>query len=450
MTFPVAPGRSTFDVPPATQTWRDRIRDGVYFSPTGKRIQFDFENVSRAIDLRNTAFQFPGVNGVYIQGNGSGARKYPLRCFFTGDTCDLQATAFEAALLEPGVGRLQHPLYGTFDVVPMGTIGRRDDLKTAANQSVVEVSFWPTLRTVYPTLQKSASNEITTAIELFDVEAAQLYSDITFLENAVNQAGLIETLNNVLNEIGGALDGIANTTADVAREFRDAQDLINRSLDVLVGKPLLLVQQLQNLISIPARALAGIESRIDGYSDLADRLMDSDAGNPGGRLVPGSDVTDRTYRITNDFHSTETNVLAAVSAIVRSTLNHTFTTRPEAIGAADQMFDKFDAAVAWRDDAFTDIAGVSANQLDTGGSIQALQDAVAFNAGRLVQLSFSLVPERIIVLDRARTIIDLAGQLYGSTSDDRLNALINNNDLPGSAILEMPRGTVIRYYPEAA
>ncbi len=84
-------------------------------------------------------------------------------------------------------------------------------------------------------------------------------------------------------------------------------------------------------------------------------------------------------------------------------------------------------------------------QIDTGGAYQQLQDAVALTAGFLVEISFSLKQERVIILDRNRTIIDLAAELYGSI-DDQLDFLISSNDLSGSEILELPRGREIVYY----
>ena len=56
-----------------------------------------------------------------------------------------------------------------------------------------------------------------------------------------------------------------------------------------------------------------------------------------------------------------------------------------------------------------------------------------------------LKQERSITLDRARTIIDLCGELYGSV-DDNLDFAINSNGLTGSEILELPRGFDFVYY----
>ena len=126
---------------------------------------------------------------------------------------------------------------------------------------------------------------------------------------------------------------------------------------------------------------------------------------------------------------------------VLSTVNNEFKTKPEAIGAADEVTTQFDDVVDWRDDAL-EVVGI----VDTGETYQAFQEATALTAGFLVQISFELVAERQIVLDRARTIVDLAAELYGSV-DDQLDLLINSNKLTGSQILEIEAGTLVRFYP---
>jgi hypothetical protein len=133
-------------------------------------------------------------------------------------------------------------------------------------------------------------------------------------------------------------------------------------------------------------------------------------------------------------------------------VNNTFATKTEAVGAADKILSQLDAAVSWRDSGFQAVGqtgGVSTSQVDTGEAYQALQRAASLAAGFLIQLSFSLIPERAIVLDRARTIIDVAAELYGSV-DDRLDFLIDTNDLSGNEILELPAGRKIVYYVAAA
>jgi hypothetical protein len=422
-------------------SWEDRIKEAAYKSPSGVRIRFYYEAVRRETDKRTAAFDFAGISDSYIQDNGHSSRRYPMRCIFWGDSCDLEATAFEAALLEKGVGKLEHPLYGTFDVVPFGTITRRDDLKNAANQVIVEVVFWSTVGAVYPQAQGIPSSEITAAIAGFDVVAAQSFAnkvDFSIVGNALAVKG---TIKGFIRDVSGALKQISDTVSSINREFRDLQRTINLALDVGIGQPLLLARQISDLIKAPARAIAGIQDRLEGYERLAQSIFGSDAGNPAQALEAGTALVNRRRRIANDFYTSDLFALNAVGGSVVSVVNTTFGTKPQALAAAEEVLAQFEEAIAWRDEG----AG-AIEEPDTGESYQAMQQAVAVTVGFLVEVSFSLVPERRIVIDRPRTIIDLAAELYGSV-DDRLDLLISSNDLTGSEILELPRGRSIVYYP---
>jgi hypothetical protein len=445
------------------QTWKDRLREAAYTSPRGTRIRFDYESVTREVDARGTVFEFSGVDDAYVQQNGHGPRRYPMTCYFSGADHDRIATAFEAALLEPGKGKLEHPRYGTVTVVPFGTISRRDDLKEALNQTVIEVTFWTTVGAVYPTSEADAQSEILAALAGFDVAAAQQLADSTNLAGALNQAAGKATLRNLLKQVSAGLTSVSDTVTSITRAFRDLQSEINFGMDVLIGQPLLLARQISNLITMPGRALTGIEARLAAYGALADSIFGSSAANPAEHLATGTSLLVRTTRVANDFHFSDLfamgTVAGSVVAVTADPIGESgqpvpggsFTTRPQAILAADAVLAQFEAVVAWRDAGFAaleQLDALGAYQLDPGASYQALQQAVALAAGNLVQTSFSLVAERRIVLDRPRTIIDLAAEIYGAV-DSRLDLLINTNNLTGEEILELPRGKSIAYYPES-
>lgn len=424
--------------------WKSRLREAAYTSPAGVRVRFDYEDVSREYDKRTTAFEFPGVDGAYVQENGYGARRYPLRCFFWGDNHDRIATLFEEQLLERGTGRLEHPLYGTVDVVPFGTITRRDDLRSAANQTIVEVVFFTTVGAVYPSGQLSPRSEIQASLDAFDLAASARFEDATDLTGAVSQANIKGTIRKFLRTVSSSMQSVADATSSVRREFADAQQTINLGLDVLVGQPVLLAQQVCNLIKAPARALIGIQSRLDAYERLATSILSS-AAALGTSLIPGIPgnpltLTALRLRESNDFQTADLFALNAVSGSVLSVLENTFTTRPGALLAAEAVLAQLDALVPWREQRYADLL-----QVDTGETYQALQQAVALVAGFLVEASFTLQTERRIVIDRQRTIIDLAAEIYGAV-DTRLDDLINNNELTGSEILELQRGRVILFY----
>lgn len=434
--------------------WKSKIVDGVWSSPGGTRITFQFEDVSRTIDLRSTHFEFPGKDGVYVQRHGHGTRTYPLRCYFSGANCVDEAAAFVKALLEPGIGKLQHPLYGTFDCVPDGTITQRDDLVTGANQTIVEVAFLPTLRAIYPTALMEPGSEILGAVGLFEQAQIAQFTKLADMSNVMRQTGLVESVRNGLIEINTALRVSVMGVPDVRRAFEDAMSSLESSVNDLVALPEELAEQVLELIALPAEiagyAVSALDNLLGGYSSLGANLIASDGANPGSKLTPSTIITSRTLQVSNEFHLADLQAMGSVGAMVRAVVGHEFTTRPEAINSAATVLDEFDTVMEWRDEGFADIAPIAINQRDIGESHQHLQTAVATTAGHLVRVSFSLVPERRLVLDRARNMVELVHELYKAQGESKLDDFIRNNDLTGDEILELPAGRTVVYYPEAA
>lgn len=417
-------------------SWLDRLAEAAYTSPGGTRQTFLYEDVSSEVDKRAATFSFPGVDGTYLQDNGQSERRFPLRCIFTGADCDKAAAAFESLLLESGQGKLEHPLYGKKNVVPYGTISRRDDLVNAANQSIIEVTFWSTLGAIYPSGGFSAKGALVLSLSKATDKASHAFSKAMKLNTEARRASAKLSVREALRNVQAAMQSVASATDSVNREFRRVQSDINFGIDVLIGQPLLLARQLLNLATLPARALAGIASRLEAYANLLDRMVRTSTSSPADvSVIPALRV-----RRSNDFQLASLVAAGAIQGSVSSVLGNTFTAKPEAIAAAEAIIEQTEALTAWSDQRYGDQA-----QIDEGESYQALQETVAVAVGFLVEISFTLVPERSIVLDRPRNIIELAAEIYGSV-DDRLDFLISTNKLTGSGIIELPRGRRIVYY----
>ena len=411
--------------------WETRIREAAYNSPSGARFTFDYENVRQTVDKKTTAFEFPDVSGTYVQELGHSGRKYPLRMFFWGADYDLEAAAFEAALLESGTGKLEHPMYGVIDVVPFGTIARRDDLKTAANQAVIEVTFWETIDLLYPSSQGDPVSTVLNAISEFNAVSSFQLDSVVDSSTASLRANFKNNYEFIFNTTVIALNEVASLQEDVSDQFDAIKDSITQGIDILLGDLSTLGFQTNLLIQSPARVLIDIQSRFSAYSDLIQSIITG----VNAIVTPSLDSKN-----ANKFFNNELYVNAYVTALVISSVNNQFITRASALEAAELIIDQFDQATVWRDDNFQSL-GI----IDTGESYQKLQESVALCAGFLVEISFSLKQERSIILTRARTIIDLCAELYGVV-DERLDFLIATNNLSGSEILELPAGREIVYY----
>lgn len=439
-------------------SWQDRLREAAYRSPNGTRTVFTFQDVSRVAEKKTSAFDFPDADGTLVQDLGRKGRRYPLRVIFAGDNHDLSADAFEQALLERGAGVLEHPRYGQVDVVPFGEITQRDDLKTRANQTVIEVVFWATIGTAYPTGQNDGAAEALAAVDLYTAAASGQLEDALRLDTQFEEVTFRDQWGGFLDNVESALAEVAEVQEDIARQFNDIGDSINRGLDVLIAEPLTLAFQTLALIKAPARAAAQIEARLNAYGDLASSIVNGSSN----RIGTGSAGSPQTVRPTNDgraaneLASREVFARGAIAGSVTATMDAAqspegeggYSTQPQAIAAAEQLLDQFEQVTGWADSNYRELDGTGIGGLpvvDTGAGYRQLQKAVALAAGVLVQLAFNLRQERRITLDRARSLYDFVGEYYGDI-DANLDFFINSNDLTGSEILELPKGRTVVVY----
>lgn len=427
--------------------WQDELIEAAYTSPeTNTRFVFQYENVSRSFDKKTTGYEFPDVNGTYVQDLGRTGRRYPLQMFFSGDDYLLAAEAFEQALGERGIGLLEHPVYGAVNVVPFGEVGRRDDLVTAGNQAAIRVTFWETTGAIYPSAAGDPATDALTAIDEYNAAMAEELANSLDLNTVLKRNTFIDKVLALVDTVSEGLQAAADTLEAVQKEFDAIVDSINSGIDLLVGAPLALAFQVTQMIQAPGRALAAIRDKLDAYGNLASSLIGGDV--PGSSGQSPASVGDVNELRTNDLFASSYVTGSAVSAI-----NTEFVTKTDALAAAEEIINQFDAVVEWRDQNFQALADANPNatgigsigQTDTGVAYQKLQETVALTAGFLIQASFSLKQERRLVLIRPRTPIDLCAELYGAV-DSELDFFITSNDLSGSEILEIPAGRQVLYY----
>lgn len=411
--------------------WQDRLREAAYTSPSGTRFPFIYEDIRFNVDKKTTAFEFPDAEGTYVQDLGNTGRRYPFRVIFSGPDYDLQATKFSKALAERGIGKLETPLYGVIDVVPFGSITRRDALKSAGNQAIFEVTFWETIGLIYPSAQKDPASSVQSSVSEYNIAASEEFEVALVLEGAVDETREKSIYQRLLDEANDVLGPIADVQQSTRDQFNGIVDSINEGIDILIGQPLTLAFQTSLALQAPARAAVDIGARLDAYLNLAQSIFSGDAAVVDFTAPQGS----------NDFHTNDLFGLGYVASSCIAVINTQFTTKTEAIESADRILELFEEAVDWRDSNFQ-----SLDQIDTGQMYQQLQEAVAIAAGFLVEISFDLRQEHTITLDRPRAIVDLVAELYDGALDENMDFFISSNDLTGDEILELPRGKRIVFY----
>ena len=433
--------------------WRGRLREASYKAPNGKLIKFNYEEVSRKFEARGSVHEFPGINQAYVQRTGVGSRKYPIRAYFNGPECDIEAGYFEYACTLDGLGELNHPLYGSgLKVVPFGDVERRDDLAKQANQAVVDVTFWTTTGVPYPFSGVNTENEIRTAVANYNIEKIQEFNNrFKNFPDAPKVMG-VKSFANWLKNVEQTMQNASSAIADKRREMQDGINLINRTLDVLVGMPIMLAQQVLGLMKAPGEAFTDLAERLDIYDQTVDGIINDLAAQPAKTLAATHGLAIKPIQIANSFHAADLFASGAVVGLLLSTIAHPYKSKQEALNTASSVEALFSKVADWRDTQFAALASPTEGSksliasMDAGDSFQKLYFARSQTLARLVQLSFSLYTERAIVLDRPRSIIDLCAELYGDISLDRLDFFLNTNGIGGDEFLEIPQGRRVVYY----
>lgn len=391
-------------------TWQDRLKEGAYNSPSGERHVFAYEDLSRSFDKKTSSHDFPNADGTYVQDNGRTGRKYPITAYFSGPNCDTDADAFEESLGETGRGKLEHPIYGTVDVVPFGTVTRNDSLKSAANQSVVEVTFWETLPLIYPIPQADPASNVLGA-------AAGVAGGLADLPLVSNFQEFKAKFENTLTMVQSVLGKITDIKNAVESAVRKAKSYLDQGVEGILGAITTVVE----IMALPSTIVSSFKSKLASYQVMLDQVL-------------GGSQDSATYESGRIFAA------AIVTAQAVVAVESEFQSGAEALSAADTILSTFEDVNTWNDSLTSELS-----LIDTGQSYRATLDVAALTAGYLVQISFTLKKERKIILTRSRTIIDLAAELYGEV-DSILDFFINSNEFTGSEIMEVPKGRGVLYY----
>jgi prophage DNA circulation protein len=330
-------------------SWEDSIVEAVYTSPSGAEFIFNYEGVSKEIEKKTTAFNFPDVDGTFVQDLGKKGRRYPMRLFFWGENYNQIAERFDNAIEEKGKGTLQHPLYGTFNVVPFGTIKRRDDLVNEANQAVYEITFYETIDIVFPVSELSAENSMNSGFGDFSDSAANNYNDGLSIDSANETTGFIDSAKAGLRKIKRAMAQVAATTASIERQFNDLANLAEETINTLVGGPLLIATQLIALTRLPSQTAASIQSKLEAYGNLLTSLTNG----PSNQFEQGLDSQAGNAFLNNNLIASAAVLGSIESTISTETTNgetaEIFTTRTQTIEAIENLDAKLTTFIEWSD-----------------------------------------------------------------------------------------------------
>lgn len=409
---------------------------GVYKSPSGNKIPFDYGDVESSIDTKAAVFENAAGDGTYVQPNKHTSLRAPITAIFHGDGFEKKGDAFVGALLEDGVGVLTHPDYTVpINVVPVGEIRRRHAFVSGDNQLLITVQFFETTGLLI--------GSVDALPQLFDsfIDASAVdFSDKTLLDDAADRQSFLNKVSNVAKNIQMVMTIASQGLSGATQRIDDAGASIDRGLDMLVGQPLALARQTQLLIGEPRRQNDGVKSKQDGYKNLAASIF------LGIAEEPSKYSNDRVNNFQMDKMAVQ--AIVANSAMLATEGSGEYITKADYILAAEALEQLLYDYQAWSDDNYTNLASTAISQgaTDTGGGMMELNDIVGYALSDLITKSFSAKTEMSMELAGDQTPIDLCYDLYGTTEFETMDLFLYTNKIQGDEHFLIPKGREIVWY----
>ena len=402
--------------------WTDRLQTAAYTSPSGIRFEFQYENVSMSVDKKTGEFDFSEIDGTYIQDLGRKGRRFPFTIYFSGPDYDIDSDSFFAALEEPGIGILEHPLYGIRKVIPTGTITRRDDLVTGANQAVFAITFSETIVDInFPSSDLNEKADTQNSVDNLNENISDQYANDLDVENEAETASLQNDIIDKKDLFVDTLSVLTKLNDDIDNAMTTVSNSIDTTVLDLILNPGGIASQILTLINTPSNIIASASAFIEGYGSIIDTYISSDNES------------------ANEYLNNLLFTSGSFGALTLSMFNVEFLNRPEAIDALENIEDIFDNITSWMDDNIT-----AFEILDIGDIYSALMDVFSKISGYLVRLSFELPKKIYLTLTSDRQLIELVAELYGNL--DMIDFFIQTNDLTTDEIELLPMGKEIIYF----
>jgi len=407
-------------------SWLDDLKEIKYTSPSGQEFTFFYDNLSVDVDKKTASFIFPEKDGAYIQDLGRAGRRFPFTCYFSGETYNKDADNFMLALEEAGIGKLDHPLYGTRNVVPTGSITRRDDLISEANQAIFSFTLSETLKDLFfPETKENAIDNISNSLNNSTDKISTEFSDSIKFDNAGDNVSLITQMKQQLATIDSKLKTAAKTLEKVNSAYQQIKTAYENNIENILTDAESVARQAIEIIRLPSRVNQDVKLKLQTYKDLITHLK--------------SDFAKALDGVPNAFYETNKNLMSCLIASNEAILYQNFKTRNECIEVSEMLLDMFDDLKLFQDENYDSLGLV-----DIGSGYEALLRSMNYSTGYLINESFSLPSEKKIVLGNSSDIFSLVNSIYGNL--DNLDDFIINNDLTADEIEQLPAKREIVYY----
>ena len=395
-------------------TWEERLQNDTFLIRTGNGDVYEpnWFSPQREKEYNFAEHVFPGVLGSKVDRAQPRGTRFELEFAFQGDDNLDVAKAFWKSADDPRPWQIEHPYYGDRLVQPTSLIQNN----AGHNVSRFTAPVIETISDDFPKTDLAPDEQITSEMNAADSFGADFFASQADLTPA-DDGGLRGVINDVQRNLSGEV------VLEQANDLRNAVAGANRAVNQATQDPLQAMRATQELLRLPATFGNNVRRRVSllkqTFSDLTEQI--------------------RTLATRNDKLGYLTAGGTVLSGIARAT-DGAFATRREALSTVDDMVDVGNNYLTTLDELQDDEFTPDPDYLRR---LIAAYDFAVVNALRRVSEERQ---ERVVFVEANTNVVLLAHRFYGpDQTDQNIKRIIELNNLHYRELLEIKKGTPIRY-----
>ena len=411
--------------------WRDNLQPASF-----REIEFETKFVTLEGGKKGGKNDRPKRKGGSTEDLGNKINIYLVEGYLWGDDYVEKRRELQDALDIKGSGELILPTYGSIESLPVSwSFSENVDEEGGFVRFNIEFQ-----EQIFPNIPQVAISKAESSIVfqpiIVELSAENYINQIDLNDTSIFERALTDLQSSVLS-INAAIKGVV---ADVNDSFNELVTVIDSTMDeVLLANPLTILTNIQQLINLPATIKDKFDVLKDKYKNIIENTLD---------VFPFASISNKSAK-TQCVHA-ELIVGSAISSLVGSAANSSFKSRSDILSANDLISTLFDTYVE-RLGEYTALFTSSGPFYETLAQdrfvvgydvLSRINTIISDSSTSLVERSFQLPTETQIILDRERTLLGLAFDLYGNI--EKVDELIDINSINDPFLLS--RGMKIIYY----
>lgn len=408
--------------------WLKDLVPAEFISNSGAVIPFDYLDLTSYFPRKTSVFGSVTADGVYAQNNGNGGNRFPVMMILSGNNNHKQTQDALLAMTETGDSNLRHPVWDLMLVQILGDIEVKTAFVTEAGQTIIGCEFIETTG-----LLVEETPAFPSILEFFNDSAGASFAENLNVDDIADKANAIQKIKSTLGTVKGVLDGLTDGVESLQRGIDDKFDSINSGMDILIGQPLALAGEIQELTQLPAKRIGLAKSKLKGYGNIARGLF-ADKPKPTGYDFSASNGNE----INKLFAS------ASVASSAQSGELAQFDLKKDYTDSASDIDEITKGFIDYVDDS--DALLDNPNSINDGSGWGQLLDLSSIAQNNLITNSFEALNQLTITTDKEDAAINWCFRLYGTCKPDPFAFFCNSNDLSGDEISIIPVYRELVYY----